>query len=226
MVGVKICGLTRVDEALACARMGAQWIGLNFHPASPRYVRPAEAAAIIAALPSSAAAVGVFVDRPAAEVAEAADRLGLQIVQLHGLEPPEDLVALDRFQVVRAFRLDGAAGWSGVTEYLARARALGRVPDAVLIDAYVTGQSGGTGTTIALELLDCVPPLHRLILAGGLTHQNVAERIARARPWMVDVASGVEKAPGRKDLAQVAAFIRAVHHAGSSDPELTKIERQ
>ena len=93
--------------------------------------------------------------------------------------------------------------------YVARAQALGRVPDAILIDAHVPGQAGGTGTTVNEELLDCIPPLPRLILAGGLTAENVAAKVARVRPWMVDVASGVESAPGRKDPAKVAAFVRA-----------------
>jgi len=213
VVRVKICGLTRIDEALACARAGADWIGLNFHPGSPRHVQPKDAAAIIAALPASVSAVGVFVDQPAAIVAEVAQRLGLTIVQLHGRESPEDLLALGRLQIIQAFRLDPTSGWSGLNEYLGRARGLGRLPDAILIDAYVAGQPGGTGTAIDFDLLDDVPPLHRLILAGGLTPRNVAERVARVQPWMVDVASGVEKAPGRKDLAQVAAFIRAARSA-------------
>jgi phosphoribosylanthranilate isomerase len=209
VIGVKICGLTRVDEALACAGLGANWIGLNFHPGSPRYVLPADAAAIIGALPATASAVGVFVDRPAIQVAELATRVGITIVQLHGHEPPEDLLALGSLQVIRAFRLDRAADWSRVKEYLSRARVLGRVPDAVLVDAYIPGRSGGTGATVSDEVLDSIPPLGRLILAGGLTPDNVAERVARVGPWMVDVASGVEKSPGRKDLAKVAAFIRA-----------------
>jgi len=213
VVRVKICGLTRIDEALACARAGADWIGLNFHPGSPRHVQPSEAGQIIAALPASVSAVGVFVDQPAALVAEVADRLGLGIVQLHGQEPPEDLLTLGRLQIIRAFRLDRASAWSGLNEYLERARALGRLPDAVLIDAYVAGKPGGTSATIADELLDCVPPLHHLILAGGLTPQNVARQVARVRPWMVDVASGVERAPGRKDLGRVTAFIRAARSA-------------
>ena len=204
--------------------MGADWIGLNFHPASPRYVRPDEAAEIIAALPASAAAVGVFVDRPAAEVAEAAERLGLRIVQLHGQEPPEDLVALDRFQVVRAFRLDRAAAWSGVTEYLEPspgARALaGRGSGRRLRPR----QSGGTGTTIAHRASRSAPPAPP-DPGRRPDAENVAERIARARPWMVDVASGVEKAPGRKDLARVAAsfarFTRRLLRSGSYEDRAT-----
>jgi phosphoribosylanthranilate isomerase len=94
-------------------------------------------------------------------------------------------------------------------EYLERARSIGHAPDATLIDAAVPGHQGGTGTLVAEELLDSLPPLPRLILAGGLHAGNVAERVARVRPWMVDVASGVESSPGRKDPVQVAAFIRA-----------------
>ena len=95
-------------------------------------------------------------------------------------------------------------------------RAVGRLPDAILIDAYVAGTLGGTGATIADDVLDHVPPLPRLILAGGLNAQNVGERVARVRPWMVDVASGVESAPGRKDLARIVAFIAAARRASES----------
>jgi phosphoribosylanthranilate isomerase len=212
-VRVKICGLTCVDDARACAEAGADWIGLNFHPASPRYVELARAAEIIATIPASLSAVGVFVDQPAREVAEVAERLGLGIVQLHGQEPVNDLLVLDHLQIIRAFRLEHVSAWAEVTEYLARAKTVGRLPDAVLIDAYVAGMPGGTGATIANEILDRAPPLPRLIVAGGLTPQNVAGRVVRVRPWMVDVASGVESSPGRKDRARLAAFIDAARGA-------------
>jgi phosphoribosylanthranilate isomerase len=209
-IKVKVCGLTRVSDALACAEAGADWIGLNFHPASPRRVDLARAAEIVAALPAPVEAVGLFVDRPPAEVADIAGRLGLRIVQLHGDEPPEDLVLLRHITTIRAFRLGDLAAVGRMSSYLDRCRALGRLPDAVLIDAYVPGQAGGTGHTIAADLLDALPPLPRLILAGGLTPENVAARIGRVRPWMVDVAGGVESAPGCKDHARVAAFVRSV----------------
>jgi phosphoribosylanthranilate isomerase len=215
---VKICGLTRVDDAVACARLGAEWIGLNFHPGSPRYVAPEDAAAIVAALPPSAQAVGVFVDRATSEVAAIANGLGIRIVQLHGNEPPEHLAELRSFEIVRAFRVECASGWSRITEYLNRAAELGRAPDAVLIDAQVPGQMGGTGAVVADDVLDSIPPLPRLILAGGLTPENVAARAARARPWMVDVASGVESTRGLKDLTRVAAFIGAARAAGIDAP--------
>jgi phosphoribosylanthranilate isomerase len=219
VVRVKICGLTCVDEAVACAELGAQWIGLNFHPPSPRYVAPEQAAAIVAALPPSASAVGIFVDRPVQEIAEAAARAGIGIIQLHGQEREEDLVALGSLQIIQAFRLDRAAAWSRVIDYVARAGALGRLPDAVLIDAYVPGQLGGTGSLVADAVIDSIPPLPRLILAGGLNPDNVVERARRARPWMVDVASGVERSPGQKDLARVEAFIRAARTVSLDEPE-------
>ena len=206
---VKVCGVTTVADALATAAAGADWIGLNFHPGSKRRVGLDEAAAIVAALPPSTEAVGLFVDRPPAEVAEVAARVGLRIVQLHGDEPPEDLLALRHLRVVRAFRLADSGSIAAMQAYLSVAEALGRPPDAVLIDAFVAGQPGGTGRSIADAVLDGLPPLPRLILAGGLTPENVAERVARVRPWMVDVAGGVEREPGRKDPARVAAFIRA-----------------
>ena len=208
-VRVKVCGITSVDQALACAELGVDWIGLNFHPASPRKVDPRTAAEIVTSLPDSCTAVGLFVDRPPGEVLATANEVGLKTLQLHGTEPPEDLAALGFFSIVRAFRLGEMAAISAMTEYLDRALALGHPPYAALIDGYSVGQAGGTGKTIATDLLDHLPPLPRLILAGGLTPENVAGRIARVRPWMVDVASGVESSPGRKDLGLVRAFVRA-----------------
>ena len=196
--------------------MGADWIGLNFHPGSPRYVEQSIAAAIIAALPDTVAVVGVFVDRPPGEVAEVAERLGLGIVQLHGQEPPEDLLELGPLRVIRAFRLGHPSAWNGVCDYVAQADALGRPLDGVLVDAYVAGQPGGTGVSIRDDILDCRPPLPRLVPPGGADF-DAAEcgrsSCGRIRPWMVDVASGVESAPGRKDPDSVAAFIRAARSA-------------
>jgi phosphoribosylanthranilate isomerase len=210
--------LTCVDQARACAELGADWIGINFHPASSRYIPTEKAAEIVAALPSSVSAVGIFVNQPAAAVAEVAGRVGLRIVQLHGDESPEELAALSHLRVVKAFRLEGPFAWDRVQYYVARVRATGFEPEAVLVDSYVAGFPGGTGATIAEHLLQQVPPLPRLILAGGLTPENVTERVALVRPWMVDVASGVESAPGQKDLAKVAAFIAAVRATGSDRP--------
>jgi phosphoribosylanthranilate isomerase len=215
---IKICGLTTVTDALACCAAGADWIGLNFHPPSPRCVELAVAAAIVRALPPEVQTVGLFVNRPAREVADRADALGLKIVQLHGDEPPEDVVALGHLTVVRAFRLNDAPAIAKMSAYLQEAEALGRAPDAVLVDAYTTTVLGGSGQTLPDPVLDLLPPLPRLILAGGLTPENVAARVARVNPWMVDVASGVESSPGRKDRARVEAFIRAARNASLGTP--------
>lgn len=209
-VRIKVCGLTSVADALACVSAGADWIGLNFHPPSPRRVETDTAAEIIAALPPHVEAVGLFVDRAPSVIRELAALLNLRVVQLHGNEPPEDLLALRDLRVIRAFRLGDAAAVERMSAYLRQAALLGRSPDAVLIDADVPGKAGGTGQPIADELFDLIPSIAHLILAGGLTPENVAGRIARVRPWMVDVASGVESSPGRKDPDRVVRFVQAV----------------
>jgi phosphoribosylanthranilate isomerase len=209
-VRIKICGLTQVDEAVACLNAGADWVGLNFHVRSPRHLDLERAAEIVAALPQPSQAVGLFVDRSALEVASVARSLGLSVVQLHGNEPPQDLLLLEHLWIIRAFRLASAADVHRMSDYLTLADKLGRPPDAVLVDAFVSGEMGGTGTLVADDLLPLLPPLPHLILAGGLTPDNVTERIARVRPWMVDVATGVESSPGRKDPQKVRNFIHAV----------------
>lgn len=203
---MKVCGLTRVDEAVACVEAGANWIGLNFHPASPRCVTPAIALEIVSALPGNAQTVGLFVDRSIDEIHNLSDIARFSIVQLHGREPTSDLARLAPLDVVRAFRIGDLAAIVAMVEYLDDAE---RAPFAVLVDAYVAGVEGGTGHAIADNLLDRLPPTRRLILAGGLTPENVAGRVAQVRPWMVDVSSGVESSPGRKDPAKVRAFVQA-----------------
>jgi len=215
-VRVKVCGLTDLPTALACASAGADWIGLNFHPPSPRSIPVELAAEIVSALPAPAEAVGLFVDRPAAEVAAVAARVGLGVIQLHGDESPEYVAELHRAcpastRIVRAFRLSDPPSIGRMQSYLARAEDLGCPIHAVLVDAHVAGQVGGTGRTILFEVLDHLPAHPRLILAGGLTPENVAARVVLVRPWMVDVASGVESAPGVKDLDRVSALIKATH---------------
>jgi phosphoribosylanthranilate isomerase len=214
-VKVKVCGLTTVENALACAEAGADWIGLNFHPASPRSISVERAAEIVRALAikNQSTPIGLFVDQTYRELSEVAADAGLLDVQLHGDEPPEILLECRRFKpplsVVKAFRLADRASVERMKNFLDRAEALGRPPYAILVDAHVPGQPGGTGQLIAMELLEQIPPHPRLILAGGLTPENVGEYVARVRPWMVDVASGVESSPGVKDIARVRAFVRA-----------------
>jgi len=208
--GIKVCGLTEPSEAVACLAAGVDWIGLNFHPPSPRFVDAARARAVLDACDRADAFVGLFVDRPPAEVAATCRALGLSRVQLHGDEPPEALAELADFFLIRAFRLRDASAVAAMGEHLERAARLGRAPDAVLIDAWSPSAFGGTGATIAASILDDLPPIPRLMLAGGLTPENVADRAAAVRPWMVDLASGVESAPGRKDPAKVRALVHAL----------------
>lgn len=209
---VKICGLTSVDDALAAAEAGADWLGLNFHPPSPRYVEEDIAREIVRAVGMRVECVGLFVNRQPAEILAIARRVGLSIIQLHGSEPVEDLAELGGLGVVRAFRIADVQNLDKMRAYPQRAAESGHPLRAVLVDAFVPGQFGGTGQSIDEDLLPSLahilPDLPPLILAGGLTPENVADRIARVMPWMVDVAGGVELSPGRKDPAKMAAFVR------------------
>jgi phosphoribosylanthranilate isomerase len=188
------------------ADAGADAVGLNFYPKSPRFVTPAQAAAIVRALPPFTAPVGVFVGMPMRQVCAIAFQLGLRGVQTYDAEPPtEDPFP---FAHIPAFRVQDAAGLDHVRKFVEAATALGRRPAAVLIDSHVEGQMGGTGRKAPWELLVGFDPGVPLILAGGLTPENVGEAITLVRPWGVDVASGVESAPGRKDPAKVARFVK------------------
>jgi phosphoribosylanthranilate isomerase len=214
-VKIKVCGLTTPADALACVEAGVDWVGLNFHTGSPRFVDAGRAAEIRRALGGRAEAVGLFVDRPADEVVATARAIGLDLVQLHGQERPEFLAELAGLRVVKAFRLKDAASARAIRAYLDRCDALGCPPYAILVDAFVAGVSGGTGVAIAEDLLGIIPDHPRLILAGGLTPENVAERAGRVRPWMVDVASGVESEPGRKCPERIGAFVAAIRSSSS-----------
>ncbi len=194
---VKICGITRVEDALAAVRLGADWIGFNFWPRSRRYIAPAAAAAIVAALPPAVLPVGVFVDPTADELAEAVRASGVRSAQLHGDEPPE-LCAASPVPVVKGIRVRDAHSLAQLATYEVA---------GFLLDSATPGY-GGSGTpfdwALAAEAAAAVP----LWLAGGLTPENVGEAVKRVRPRGVDVASGVESAPGVKDLAKMEAFIR------------------
>jgi len=169
MFHIKICGITTTEDALMVARAGADAIGVNFYPRSPRYVSIEQALAISEVLPAEVVKVGLFVDSPAPEVCATFDRLGLDLVQLHGAEPPEFLLRLGDRPVMRAFRV-GPGGLDPVVQYLDECRQLACLPQLVLLDAYVPGQHGGTGTltdwSVARKYQQEVvsPPM---VLAGG-----------------------------------------------------------
>ena len=196
MVKVKICGITSVDDARLAVQYGADAIGLNFYPPSPRYVGLAEAEKIREAVLPEVWCVGVFVNAPRSIVEEVASRLCLDAIQFHGDEKEEELKGWGR-KVIRAFRLRGG-------ELPPQILTCGA--DYLLVDAYQEGMYGGTGQMLAWDAISALPR-DRLILAGGLTSENVAQAVRAARPFVVDVASGVEVLPGKKDPHKLKAFI-------------------
>jgi phosphoribosylanthranilate isomerase len=193
---VKVCGITNLDDALAAVDAGAAALGFNFYARSPRYVSPDAAAAIVARLPGSVCAVGVFVDEARERVAALASQVALTALQFHGNEPPHFCQGWQQ-KVIKAIR---------VRDRRAAMEAQAYAVDFILADAYVEGQLGGTGRRLAAELLEGFDR-HRLILAGGLTPENVADAVEAVRPFAVDVASGVESAPGKKDITLMKRFI-------------------
>jgi phosphoribosylanthranilate isomerase len=202
MVRIKICGITNLEDARLAAELGADALGFIFYPKSPRYVAPEAAREIIAQLPPFVAAVGVFVDEEAAVVQGLAARLGLDWVQWHGQESPEYCRSLGR-RVIKGFRIKDESSLAGLAPFRGAAQAL-------LLDTYKKGQVGGTGEIFDWHLACQAKKYGPVILAGGLNPENVAQAIATAQPEAVDVASGVEASPGKKDPAKLKAFFQAV----------------
>ena len=211
-VRIKICGVTSTDDVRAVADAGADALGFNFYPQSSRFVDPAAAEKLVATTPPFVEPVGVFVEASAAEMRATANRLGLRTAQWHGdkLPPEENLAPI---QLIVAARVRGADCLIGIRAVVAQRRAAGVPFAAVLIDAHVPGQFGGTGQTAPWELLAGFDPGVPVILAGGLTPENVAEAIRIVRPYGVDVAGGVESSPGRKDPDKIRRFVAAVRAA-------------
>lgn len=222
---VKICGVTSADDARMVAAAGADAIGLNFVPGSPRCLTSAAAREVAAAIPDDVLVVGVFAGMPAADVKRMAAEVGLDAVQLHGhlsgdgvVDPPSACGDLAPLTVIRAVRL-GPDGLDAARSWIAAAAALGHVPAMAVVDAAVTvataaGQLGGTGATVDWSRLAAAGDLGiPMAVAGGLTPGNVAEAVAASRAVAVDTASGVESAPGRKDQAKVRAFCAAAREA-------------
>ncbi len=209
---IKICGVTLAEDAARIAAAGADFLGLNFWSGSKRRVSAEVAAAIAAAARAAGPVqiVGLFVDSGAAEIAAVHARVELDVIQLHGAETPEDAAAVAR-AVGRPVWKAIAAGAPADLEQLAVWPV-----DAILLDTPTPGR-GGSGLTFDWSLASAAraaDPTRRIVLAGGLHAGNVAAAIAAVGPWAVDVASGVEAAPGVKDAAKVAAFIAAARAAG------------
>jgi phosphoribosylanthranilate isomerase len=210
---IKICGITRPDDVAAVARLGVDAVGLNFYPKSKRYVSVAIAREIVAAAPAFLDFVGVFVGASLQEIRETLNATGIGSIQLHHQEPPEMVRDLGPWRTLRAFGWEGPQTAGDVDHYLKKCREFGRLPAGVLLDTYKAGISGGTGEAWHWDQLGTWRPAVPLVLAGGLKPDNVAAAIVRIQPDAVDVAGGVESAPGIKDLAKVANFIEAVRWA-------------
>lgn len=197
-VRIKICGITRIEDALAAVAAGADAIGLVFYAKSPRAVTPAQAKAIVAALPPFVTSVGLFVDMPRAELKQLLAEVPLDLLQFHGDESPEDCAGHGR-PFIKALRVKPGDDV---------AAAIARYPDAagILLDTYVPGTPGGTGEAFDWSLVprDAAKPV---VLAGGLTPENVGDAVRQVRPYAVDVSGGVEASKGIKDAAKIKAFI-------------------
>jgi len=199
MVKVKICGITNVRDARAAVRLGADALGFNFYRHSPRCVARERARAIMASLPPFITGVGVFVNESADVILETCEAAGLRVVQLHGDETPTFVDSLRRIARIKAFRIRDERDLKSLPRYRA---------EAYLLDAYTPDRRGGTGATFNWEIARAAQPYGPIILAGGLTPDNVADAVRQVKPFAVDVASGVESSPGAKDRGLMEAFIR------------------
>ncbi len=203
-IKIKICGITNADDAKVAVEAGADAVGFVFHSASPRRVEPDAARAIIAQLPPFVLPVGVFVNEEVKVVRDIMDACGLALAQLHGDETAAYCESLGR-PVLRAIRLKDRGSLLALAEYKGRARVRGFV-----LDAFSESAFGGTGRVadwvLAAEAAKAAP----VLLAGGLTPQNVGEGVRQVRPYGVDVSSGVEASPGKKDQAKMRDFVQAV----------------
>lgn len=203
MVRVKICGITNAADALAAVDAGANLLGFNFYEKSPRHITEAEAAKIRPQLPKKVEAVGIFVNAPQADVAALCKSLKLDAAQLHGDETPETVAELARsIPVIKAFRVEPDFPPGTLDEY----------PEAFafLFDAADAGQYGGTGHATDWDAARRAAKGRRIILAGGLRVENVAAAVRIVRPYAVDVASGIESKPGKKDHGLLREFIQEV----------------
>lgn len=208
MVKVKICGITELKDALKAYELGADFVGFIFFEKSPRKIEPKEARLIIEDLPKGLLKVGLFLNQDFDTVKAIAERCRLDLLQLHGDEEPDYCSRLGKdFKIIKSFKVDpslalraGLSGINGVDNYKDSL-------DYYLFDTYVKDMPGGTGTSFDWDILRDRTFKKPIFLAGGLTPKNVAEAIGKVAPYAVDVASGVEKSPGKKDYGLLKEFI-------------------
>jgi phosphoribosylanthranilate isomerase len=205
---IKICGITNLEDALDAIEAGADYLGVNFYPASPRYISPDQSISLICWLQKYRPAVrmvGVFANASLEQIEETLLQCNLDLAQLSGDESPDTVARLGR----RAFKVLRPVDEQTLQTLLEKTPP-NVDPPVYLLDAYTAGQYGGTGCIANWNLAADLAKRHQILLAGGLTPLNVRDAIQQVRPWGVDVASGIEKYPGRKDSQKMAEFIRVV----------------
>jgi phosphoribosylanthranilate isomerase len=200
---IKICGVTRREDAFCAVDIGADALGFIFVKSSPRYISPRDARKIIQMLPPFIVPVGVFADMAYSDVLEIVEQTSIGCVQLHGDEPPKD-IAKYPVPVVKSFRVDAAFN----PEILRRYKA-----SAFLFDTKISGKLGGTGQTFNWDIAVQAKEYGRIILAGGLSPENIIEAIKKVQPYAVDVNSGVEESPGKKDHAKLKLLFDRIEQA-------------
>jgi phosphoribosylanthranilate isomerase len=211
---IKICGITNERDAQAAAELGADAIGLNFYSGSPRCITVEMAHSVVGVLPPFVDPVALFVNEPLTTDSEILSAVKeIRVIQWYGA--PRKASELPAHRLIAAFPVRDSRQLSYIEAYIEASRGFGRLPSAVLVDAHVPGLHGGTGTTAPWSLLAEFRPPVPLILAGGLTPENVAEAIRIVRPYAVDVASGVEKSTGVKDSEKMAEFIGNAREAAA-----------
>jgi len=208
---IKICGITNIEDACFAAASGADAIGFIFHAPSPRYVTPETVKKIIEELPDAITTVGVFVNMDSEEVKRIMTLCRLDMVQLHGAESSDFCAQFPREQVIKAIALRSEDDLAHLREYAIK---------AMLVDAFDPQRLGGTGQRADWALAARVKELHPLILAGGLSLANIQEAIEAIAPDAVDINSGVESAPGRKDHIKVKEIIELVHQLGGENARI------
>jgi phosphoribosylanthranilate isomerase len=202
-IRVKICGITNLEDALQAVEAGADALGFVFYDKSPRFVTPHEVQQIVAELPPFVTTVGLFVNESVQRIRRAMADAQLDVVQLHGDEQPEDCL-LAPLSVIKALRVQDASSLQGADRYQV---------SALLLDAWSDEHYGGTGLSFDWQLAKQLTGQRRLILAGGLTPDNIIAAVRQVNPYAVDVSSGVEARPGKKDQQKVAEFIRRARSA-------------
>jgi phosphoribosylanthranilate isomerase len=208
MVKVKICGITNWSDARRAVEAGADFLGFNFYRQSTRYIAPAAARRIVRRLPEKVATVGVFVNEPEHEMLTIARRVGLDYLQLHGDETPEVVSRMRRsFRVIKAVRVRDRFRVSQLGNF--------KRASSILLDGFDAHLRGGTGKSFNWKLAKTAGRKRQIFLAGGLTPENAAQAVSEARPFAIDVCSGVESRPGKKDGARMRALIAAVRPLNS-----------